>query len=326
METFRSARIMTASALVAGLLTACASGIGRPVLTPSPEVAPSDRAVVATDQSRSSQQSQFASVASTDERIAIKVYFLMHDPRELEFLVPVHRSVAQTDAVAAAAMGELLAGPSTEEQSGNYKGPSGRLTPLSTAVPRGTELLGIDIRDGIAMVDLSREFGSGSEIAAVRQAQVVYTLTQFPTVKSVEFRIDGEPMAVIEGHEGTASSRPGVRNLYFDQRRPVFVDQPAWGALVGDTVLVSGETTRDAELRIALINGAADSILAERTIRAACDPCMAPDAWGPFEARLSIPAGPRPTDLRLRIWEPAYGEGGATIVVDYLLGWNQGEG
>jgi hypothetical protein len=246
----------------------------------------------------------------------------MHDPRELEFLVPVERSVPQTEAVAAAAMRELLAGPTADEQSGRYPGRTGPLASLSTAVPPGTRLLSIDIQDGIATVDLSGEFRTGDDIGdfVYRQAQIVYTLTQFPTVQSVAFQIEGEPAVVIEGHEATASTGPATPDLYFDQRRSVFVDEPAWGAPIGEQVLVTGETTNEAEIRIALVDGTTDTILAEQTVRAVCDPCMAPGAWGPFEARLSLPAGPRPADLRLRIWEPPYTEGGPTIAFDYPLG------
>jgi hypothetical protein len=145
-------------------------------------------------------------------------------------------------------------------------------------------------------------------------------ISLLPTVEGVAFRIEGEPAVIIEGHEGTNSTGPATRELYFDQRRSVFVDDPAWGAAVGDVIRVSGETTRESELRFALIDGATDRILAEQTVRAAFDPCMAPDAWGPFEARLSLPVGPLPSDLRLRIWEPPYMEGGPTIAFDYPLG------
>ena len=241
--------------------------------------------------------------------------------RGVGYLIPVQRSVPQTEDVTAAAIRELLAGPTAEERAGIYPGRRGRLFPLSTAVPVDAQLLGIEIEDGVATVDLSGDFGSGELDAHVyRQAQIVYTLTQFPTVDRVAFRLDGTPMAAIEGHEGTALVGPARRNSYFDQRRPVFVDDPASGAPVGDVIRVSGGTTSESELRFALIDGATDTILAEQTVRAVCDPCMAPDAWGAFEARLSLPAGARPADLRLRIWEPPYTEGGPTTVFDYPLG------
>jgi germination protein M len=325
MKTIRSVRLIAAPALLAGLLMACTSGTAGPVATPSPEIVPTEPAAVSASQSPASQPVPSASAESTDETLALKVYFLIGDgdPSE-DFLplVPVQRSVPQTEDAAAAAMRELLAGPTADERSGSYPGRGGGLSPLSTTVPRDASLLGIDIQDGIATVDLSGDFGAGDDLVLLvyRQAQVVYTLTQFPTVDRVDFRLDGEPMAAIEGHEGSAPGGPATRGFYFDQRRSVFVDEPAWGAIVGDAVDVTGETDLDAELRFALVDGATDKILAEQAVHASCDPCSAPDSWGRFEARLPMPAGPRPADLRLRIWEPPSSEGGPITVIDYPLG------
>jgi spore germination protein GerM len=79
------------------------------------------------------------------------------------------------------ALDSLLAGPSEAEAAAG----------VFTAVPAGTELLHLDIEDGIAMVDLSSEYeqGSGSWGESLRLAQVVYTLTQFETVETVDFRL-----------------------------------------------------------------------------------------------------------------------------------------
>jgi germination protein M len=311
MKTFPSARLLAAPALLAGLLAACTSGAGVPFATPTSQPPPSLPAPPVPS----------SSAQPTDATIALKVYFLMHDPRGIESLVPVHRSVPRTEKVAAAAMWALLAGPTAEEQSGNYPGRHGQLAPLSTALPGATRLLGIDIQNRIATVDLSGAFSSGDPVVTVhRQAQVVYTLTQFPTVDGVKFRVDGAPMSAIEGHEGTAITGPATRRFYFDQRRSVFVVEPAWGDPVGDSVRVTGETTRDSAIRVAVVDGATGRIIAEKRVRASCPPCIAPDAWGPFEARLSMPTGTRPAELRLRIWEPPSSKGGSTTVVDYPLG------
>jgi hypothetical protein len=222
--------------------------------------------------------------------------------------------------VEAAAMQALLAGPTAQERSGT-PGRHGQLAPLSTALPRATRLLRIDIRNRIATVDLSGAFSSSDPVATVhRQAQVVYTLTQFPSVDGVKFRVAGAPMSAIEGHEGTPITGPATRRFYFDQRRSVFVDEPAWGAPVSDSVRVTGETTRDSAIHVAVVDGATGRIIAEQRVRASCHPCMAPAPWGPFEARLSMPTGTRPADLRLRIWEPPSSQGGSTTVVDYPLG------
>lgn len=97
----------------------------------------------------------------------------------------VERSIPYTQAVATAAMNALLAGPTAQEQA--------TWPAISTAIPPGTKLLGLSVADGVAKVDLSKEFESGGGTFGVtaRLAQVVYTLTQFPTVQAVEFYIEG---------------------------------------------------------------------------------------------------------------------------------------
>jgi len=312
MNAIRSARLIAGPALFAALLTACTTG-------PGVSVAPTGSPAMSESRSPAFHPTPSPSAEPTEAAIALKVYFLMNDPRAIQSLVPVQRSVPPTEDLAAATIRELLAGPTADERSGRYPERHGQLPTFSTAVPPDTKLLGIDIQDGIATVDLSADFGSGDETTVLRQAQVVYTLTQFSTVDGVKFRVDGAPMDAIEGHEGTVSAGPATRNLYFDQRRSVFVDEPAWVANVADAVLVRGETTSDADIRIALIDGATDAILAEQAVHASC-PCMAPAPWGQFEARLPMPAGPRPSDLRLRIWEPPFSEGGPATVVDYAIG------
>jgi hypothetical protein len=309
MLTIRSARLISVPSLIAVLVAACSTGATTsPRDLPSPSAAP--------------PSSPAATSAPVNAMVEFNVYFLMHDPRALQSLVSVHRSVLPTNDVAAAAIRELLAGPTAGERSGDNGRRRGGLAQLSTALPNQATLLAVDIQGGIATVDLSGVFDPVDDVTMTvnRQAQIVYTLTQFPTIDGVVFLEEGKPVAVVEGHEGTSSFDPASRGLYFDQRRSVFVEEPSWGFHVGDSIHVSGETTREGDLRIALVDGMTDGILAERTIRAACDPCIAPDAWGAFETDLSIPTGSRPSDLRLRIWEPAHSAGGTATAVDYPLG------
>ncbi len=91
--------------------------------------------------------------------------------------------------------------------------------------------LGITIEDGLATVDLSSEFeaGGGTFSMAARLAQVVFTLTQFPTVREVEFRRDGEPVTIFSG-EGIILDHPVGRDDYQELIPLIFVDDPAYGA------------------------------------------------------------------------------------------------
>ena len=112
---------------------------------------------------------------------------------------PSHTPLIATNAIRA-----LIEGPTPTEQD----------TELSTAIPADTLLLGLTIDDGLATIDLSREFevGGGSFNILSRLAQVVYTLTQFDTVDEV-LLLDGEPVTVFSG-EGVLLENPVGRDDY----------------------------------------------------------------------------------------------------------------
>jgi len=147
------------------------------------------------------------------------------------FLFQARRSLAETITPASAAMTALLAGPSEAEKAAG----------LTSAIPEGTRLLGLDIENGTATVDLSSEFESGGGTTSVlmRLAQVVYTLTQFPTVERVEFKIDGKPVRVFSG-EGVVLDHPQTRDDFADQLPPILVESPAIGETVSSPISVSG--------------------------------------------------------------------------------------
>ena len=72
-----------------------------------------------------------------------------------------------------------------------------------------------------------------------RLAQVVYTLTQFPTVERVAFRLDGDPVTVFSG-EGIVLDGPSVRTDYESFLPSIFVDRPAWGGTAASPARISG--------------------------------------------------------------------------------------
>ena len=131
-------------------------------------------------------------------------------------LVAVRRAHAPTQLVATAAMNALLEGPTPSERSAG----------LSSAVPLGTRLLGIAIHDGLATVDLTSEYQSGGGALSMqtRLGQVVCTLTQFPTVQKVRFRLDGTPVNVFSS-EGIVLKNPVGRSDYADLLPAITVDK-----------------------------------------------------------------------------------------------------
>lgn len=148
-----------------------------------------------------------------------------------EELVSVKRTHEATPRVATAAIEALLAGPTRAERASGF----------DTAIPAGTRLLGISIKGGAAIIDLTSEYqsGGGSLSMQVRLGQVVYTLTQFPTVKAVSFRLDGTPVDVFSS-EGIVLSKPVGRGDYKDLLPVIVVSHPTAGSRVTSPVTVSG--------------------------------------------------------------------------------------
>ncbi|BCV23941.1 GerMN domain-containing protein [Gelria sp. Kuro-4] len=150
-------------ALVAAAALAWAGGAGRPHPAPSPGSPP----------------------APPDETktVKLKLHFVYSGSDHV-----VTREVPATRAVARAALQELLKG---------YLGTAGEVNVL----PPGTQLRDIAILDGIAYVDFSREFrdnhwgGVASEVDTIYS--VVNTLGEFPTVRGVQFLLEGSPLRTI---------------------------------------------------------------------------------------------------------------------------------
>ncbi|MDX6548145.1 MAG: hypothetical protein QOG33_1695 [Gaiellales bacterium] len=148
-----------------------------------------------------------------------------------ETLWPVTRSEPTTAAVGAAAISALLSGPTETERANG----------VGSVVPDGTRLLGLDVSGGTATVDLSSEYqsGGGSLSMTMRLAQVVYTLTQFPTIKRVALRLDGAPVTVFSG-EGIVLDRPQTRSDYEDLLPVIAVAAPGFGQRLTSPVRVAG--------------------------------------------------------------------------------------
>jgi len=148
-----------------------------------------------------------------------------------EKLGVAERRVPQTKAVAAAALRELCSGPTETE----------RVAGLSTAIPNGTALRSVSISGGVALVDLSSAYdnGGGSLSMTARVAQVVYTLTQFPSIKAVSFSLDGAPISTL-GNEGVALATPQRRADWVDFEPPIFVEFPGVGATLNSPFALLG--------------------------------------------------------------------------------------
>jgi germination protein M len=130
-------------------------------------------------------------------------------------------------------------------------------------------LLGLSIADGVATVDLSGSFaeGGGSLSMQARVAQVVYTLTQFPTVERVAFRLDGQPVEAIGG-EGVLVDPPVGRADFEDVTPVILVEEPTFGATAGRPLRISGTANTFEATFVAEVKAADGSVLAGQIVTA----------------------------------------------------------
>ncbi|MFU8874005.1 Gmad2 immunoglobulin-like domain-containing protein [Micromonospora sp. SL4-19] len=130
-------------------------------------------------------------------------------------LVPARRTLPATLATSRLALTELAAGPSVAETA----------TGMTTLVPPGAQVS--RIAGGVATLAPPAGFdGGGAANARLRRAQVVWTLTQFPTVRRVAFSAN--------------DTAPSGRDDYADLLPPIVVTAPAIGDRVTSPVTVTG--------------------------------------------------------------------------------------
>ena len=141
-----------------------------------------------------SARNQHGSLQSAGERarregsVPAQIYFLsITNGRQR--LLPTERGVA-ADHPARSALEELLRGPL----------PAGCARPL----PAGVRLLGIDVSDGVASVDCSRElvanFRGGSDNEGAAVYAIVNTLTSLRGIERVAILVEGRRIDSIGGH------------------------------------------------------------------------------------------------------------------------------
>ena len=207
------------------------------------------------------------------EQTSFRVYFVRG-----ERLGVAGRSVAKTQAVAAAALAALLAGPTAAE-----RGDAG----LGSEIPPDTRLLGVAVADGVATVNLSRTFesGGGSLSMQLRVAQVVFTLTQFPTVDRVRFQLDGAAAPAIGG-EGVVVD-PAVGRADFEAQAPaILVESPVPLERVSSPLRIRGSANVFEATFSAVLADASGAKLAEQVVTAT----SGTGERGTFDAELSFDA------------------------------------
>jgi hypothetical protein len=146
-------------------------------------------------------------------------------------------------------------------------------TDVETAIPEGTSLREMDIQDGTATIALSGDYPDDSDVQQTfAYAQIVYTATQFDSVKDVVLEWESPT-------SGGVASGPEGRDRYHDLLPPIVVESPADGSEIGPSFTLSGIANvfeANVSWRVEDMEG---NTLQEGFVTATCGS----GCWGTFE-------------------------------------------
>lgn len=118
----------------------------------------------------------------------------------------ITRLVEKNDSPLVTNMNLLLAGPNAQESGRGYR----------SLIPEGTRLLSASVRDGVAYLNFNEQFEFntvGMDGYQAQLMQIVYTATEFGTVNSVQFLIEGQKKEYL-GSEGIWIGSPLSRSSF----------------------------------------------------------------------------------------------------------------
>ncbi|MGB8362134.1 MAG: GerMN domain-containing protein [Acidimicrobiia bacterium] len=225
-------RRLFALALATTILGACAIEPAETTTTSPPST--SSTGFASTTSTLPATTTSTTMLLPVGEETPVYFFFQGYPVEPGPYVVPVARPVGDDieDALRA-----LLEGV-TEDEAGMG---------LSSTIPGGTSLLGVDVADGVAAVDLSRQFesGGGSLSMMGRVAQIVYTATSFDDVEAVRFLLEGVAIEFLGG-EGLIIDEPQTRADYVDLTPAILVEEPLWGSTITSPVTISGQALTDS--------------------------------------------------------------------------------
>lgn len=184
-------RMMSIVALIPLLLSGCLFGPETPEIDPPPDTTSVDSEEAGIEQTEETLQEADESEADTEEDEAAA-----SETQEVElyvkdsagYVVPYSVAIPKTEGIAQKQLAYMVKGGEIEEAGALPEG----FTPL---LPEGTEILGLDIQDGTATVDLSKEFLNyeQSEEENILSA-ITWALTSWDSVDKVNLWINGDPL------------------------------------------------------------------------------------------------------------------------------------
>lgn len=168
----------------------------------------------------------------------VSLYFLRDGK-----LATARRTLPKTQQIGTAALNALKQGPNDAEQTAG----------LTSAIPGNLTLQGLKIANGVATADVAGVTASNLPPEAA-QAQVVYTLTQFPSIKQVQFSVSGMPVP--------SAGHTYGRSDFEDVLPAIFVESPAFGDTVASPLHVSGTAnTFEATFFVSVVDGSGKTLV-----------------------------------------------------------------
>ncbi|MBR4160035.1 MAG: GerMN domain-containing protein [Spirochaetia bacterium] len=159
--------------------------------------------VVSEDKQAPKKQEPPKQIQSTFRDSAL--YFVFFSGSGDIKLNKINRKVQVAGSPLQAVMDVLLEGATPDEINQGYL----------SLIPPGTKLKSIRVSDGIATLDFSEEFmfnTFGPEGMKNQLKQIIYTASEFPTVKAVQFLIDGKVVPYMS--ESVYTEKPLTKNSF----------------------------------------------------------------------------------------------------------------
>lgn len=189
-KRFPSIRMLSIFLILISVFFLSGCGQSGTVTQPAP-----DKTTVALN-GQSTQNKDISNPSSSEHPVKLQLYFPTPDA---EGLVLVERTVNITDAAVIKTMFMELQNP-----------PTG----LDKPIPEGTKLLSAEVKDGVAVLNLSNEFKKNFNGGSAGEQMILYsivdTLTTLPNVQSVQFLLEGQKQDAILGN--TDTTKPLKRN------------------------------------------------------------------------------------------------------------------
>ena len=158
------------------------------------------------DSEAKSQSEKKTEMTAVPKSTEVTLYFVAIDSDGSVNRKAVKRTLSKSDSPLTDSINTLLKGTTLNEQE---KG-------LLTLIPEGTKLLGASVKNGTATLNFNESFqfnSVGVEGYIAQLMQIVYTATEFSTVRNVQILIEGEKKDYL-GSEGQWIGSPLARSSF----------------------------------------------------------------------------------------------------------------